>query len=424
MAAGVMARHLATVAGVAAGVAAAVAVGVAGHSSLTLPTPFSYDVFCKTESAQNCPGPCPVRDLKASPPVQTWARGQTVPLRWFRNNHEGGFVRWALVTPDKVNDQAAHNAGAFAYGCYSVGRYTCTAAEKATHCGADNTGSGHRIEAQVPTHLPDGEYVLGWVWYGGFNHPNIEFSDYVDCARVRIAGGVPQTSSYQPVLLPGSDAAPEGSCEATRNSISQCRNDRCPGRPVSVMVPAEFAGGAKPPPIPASLYGGGGGKHAWLSVPQGRSGDAPVAVPTPTPTPTPPPKATPPPPPPPPPAASSGGDGILVSLDVIRVSDQSRIGTFPISDDGRAAGTVEVGLPDGGVNVEAVTTGDVTWAQFRIDGSVARHEQYRPYLLGPGVAGDARAWKGAARGRTYAITVAVKTLEGAMVYGSWSVKFV
>lgn len=53
MAAGVMARHLATVAGVAAGVAAAVAVGVAGHSSLTLPTPFSYDVFCKTESAQN-----------------------------------------------------------------------------------------------------------------------------------------------------------------------------------------------------------------------------------------------------------------------------------------------------------------------------------------------------------------------------------
>lgn len=82
-------------------------------------------------------------------------------------------MRWALVTPDKVNDQAAHNAGAFAYGCYSVGRYTCSAAEKATHCGADNTGSGHRIEARVPTHLPDGEYVLGWVWYGGFNHPNI-----------------------------------------------------------------------------------------------------------------------------------------------------------------------------------------------------------------------------------------------------------
>lgn len=33
--------------------AAAVAVGAAGHSSLTLPTPLSRDIFCKRDSEQN-----------------------------------------------------------------------------------------------------------------------------------------------------------------------------------------------------------------------------------------------------------------------------------------------------------------------------------------------------------------------------------
>lgn len=53
MAPGVLARRVAAAVGVAMGFAAAVAAGVAGHSSMTLPSPFSYDVFCKTESAQN-----------------------------------------------------------------------------------------------------------------------------------------------------------------------------------------------------------------------------------------------------------------------------------------------------------------------------------------------------------------------------------
>lgn len=255
-----------------------------------------------------------------------------------------------------------------------------------------------------------------------------EFSDYVDCAKVRIAGGEPQTESYQPVLLPGSDAAPDGSCEATRNSIAQCKDDTCPGRPVSVMVAAEFVGGARPPPIPSSMYGGGGsGDGPSEPEPQGRSADAdapavvPQAVatpppPTPTPTPTPAPRPAPP--------APTTGDGALVSLDIIRVSDQSRVGSFPAPADGRAGETVEVGLPDGGVNVEAVTSGGVEWVQFRLDGAISRHEQVVPYLLGPGVAGDARPWEGAVQWKTYAITVAVRTTEGAMVYGSWSVKFV
>lgn len=53
MATGVMTRRAVTVASFAVGVAAAVAAGVAGHSSMTLPSPFSNDIFCKTHSAVN-----------------------------------------------------------------------------------------------------------------------------------------------------------------------------------------------------------------------------------------------------------------------------------------------------------------------------------------------------------------------------------
>lgn len=64
-----------------------------------------------------------------------------------------------------------------------------------------------------------------------------EFTDYVDCARVRIAGGVPQTATYTPVLLPRSDASPDGTCLAVRNRRGLCRGDVCEGgRPMNVSI--------------------------------------------------------------------------------------------------------------------------------------------------------------------------------------------
>lgn len=185
-----------------------------------------------------------------------------------------------------------------------------------------------------------------------------EFSDYVDCARVRISGGAPQPALYQPVLLPDSDAAPKGSCLATRNSSTQCLNDRCPGRAVSVMVPAEFVGGARPLPIPGSLYG-----------------DAPATASAPTQMSTPAPPSQTASPPPRPTAPIAPADGALASLDVIRVADQSRVGSLLLTGDGRvAAGVAKVDFSVGGVIMEAVSTGWVAWVQFRIDGVVARLE--------------------------------------------------
>jgi len=156
-------------------VAATIAAGVSAHSTMTGPTPISNTKDCKVENGDRtrCPGPCPVKRMKNPVPVTTTSRGAMLPTRWYRNNHQEGFVRWALVPLDKANDLAAHEKGTFEWGCYETGTYTCTAAEKEEHCTFDNTGRGHKAAVEVPKSAPDGEYMLGWVWIGGYNKPDI-----------------------------------------------------------------------------------------------------------------------------------------------------------------------------------------------------------------------------------------------------------
>jgi len=161
---------------VVAALAAAAASGAAAHSSMTAPSPISRDKHCKVDFGKDrssCPGPCPVKYLKPFAPVAKTYRGARFPVRWYKNNHQDGFVRWTVVPLDKANDAAAHAKGAFQYGCYSAGRYQCSAAEKSKHCTFDNMGVGYKATVDVPKNLPDGDYMLGWTWYGGQNKPSI-----------------------------------------------------------------------------------------------------------------------------------------------------------------------------------------------------------------------------------------------------------
>lgn len=80
-------------------------------------------------------------------------------------------MRWALVPPSLANDQAAHDAAAFAWGCYSAEEVRCSGkAERVKYYWKDQKRLSYRSQIEVPTHVPDGDYVLGWVWYGSFNH--------------------------------------------------------------------------------------------------------------------------------------------------------------------------------------------------------------------------------------------------------------
>lgn len=173
---------------------------VAAHSSMTVPTSLSYTTDCRVggppHAMRNCPGPCPNVMLKAhglgsSPqePAATYARGETVTLRWARNNHEGGFVRWALVPVSQMGDAAAHARYAFKWGCWSSGRFTCNDRNRKALCLDDRlnerwaTAFSDRVE--IPSVVPDGDYVLSFVCMGQASRtgmPTLERGDEVAVA--------------------------------------------------------------------------------------------------------------------------------------------------------------------------------------------------------------------------------------------------
>jgi hypothetical protein len=137
---------------------------------------------------QTCPGPCNLDFTKyagganypdSAHPAATYKRGQMVNIKYNRNNHPcGGFVRMTLVPADKVMDKAAHEKGAFHYSCWGAGVTVATPAQIAKDDKGfniiGNDGEQHSqppafysTDVIIPDVVPDGDYVLGWVWFGG-----------------------------------------------------------------------------------------------------------------------------------------------------------------------------------------------------------------------------------------------------------------
>lgn len=152
----------------------------AAHSSLTMPTSISFTRDCRVSrggggTARNCPGPCPNVMLRrhglgssSAAPAATYARGQRVRVRWARNNHEGGFVRWSIVPVGSMMDAVVHEQMAFQWGCWSAGRFACRpGAHRNKYCIDDALGKpvGHAYEdhIRIPRVYPDGDYVLSFV---------------------------------------------------------------------------------------------------------------------------------------------------------------------------------------------------------------------------------------------------------------------
>jgi hypothetical protein len=87
-------------------------------------------------------------------------------------------MRLSLVTLDDMMSHAAHDRGAFHYGCWGAGVTVATAEEKKKDplgfSLTQDDGLAHDLAiayytnyAVIPDVVPDGKYVLGWSWYGG-----------------------------------------------------------------------------------------------------------------------------------------------------------------------------------------------------------------------------------------------------------------
>lgn len=144
---------------------------VSGHTNLA--NPLGYNpIDC---NPPECRGPVPPawpngeHKARNSPerPAAYWKRGGKVKIKWHRNNHGGGFVRFSLVPVSKMNDWEWHKITAFHYGCFEAYRYRCYGFAQ---CGSDNDGNGYYQEIEIPNVFPDGKYVFVMVWYGGVKY--------------------------------------------------------------------------------------------------------------------------------------------------------------------------------------------------------------------------------------------------------------
>lgn len=212
----------------------------------------------------NCPGPCGTGNVEANggvffnpnSPSTTLRRGETVYMKWTRNNHQSGFVRFTLVPKSDRMSKGIHDKFAFQFACWEAGLTSCSPGES---CGTDQEGKRFQTPVEIPRVFPDGEYVLGWSWYGGTRYrdggPKAEYGDYYSCANIIIKGSMDANGrttndgpidQFVPVFKSGL-ADGKSSCFSAVNQLGVCPSEPCYARyPGQDRVPAQFENGLPP----------------------------------------------------------------------------------------------------------------------------------------------------------------------------------
>jgi hypothetical protein len=231
--------------------------------------------------AMNCPGPCGetgnIRNhaefFSESQGHTKLSRGQKLYMKWTKNNHQSGFVRFTLVPKSQRMSKEIHENFAFHHACWEAGEIGC---ENGDFCGTDEKRRRYQTEVEIPSVFPDGEYILGWAWYGGTMYRDgsekAEFGDYWSCANVEIRGKIAADGKwyddsslvpeYRPVFIPGMNDKSLNKCKSSVNRLGVCATEPCYGRyEASWQVPAGFENGQSPAPVRAAdvlaITGGG-----------------------------------------------------------------------------------------------------------------------------------------------------------------------
>jgi hypothetical protein len=130
--------------------------GVEAHSSLAFPVEglrSRKQIIKAHQSPTPCKGPAPA----AGATLNTYARGQTVPYAWYRNNHNGGFVQLAIAPVAESGNQTIFDNNVFHYNCFQT---TCPSQKANDPLGGDNGAPAWTVSCNstftVPTWLADG----------------------------------------------------------------------------------------------------------------------------------------------------------------------------------------------------------------------------------------------------------------------------
>lgn len=245
------------------------------HNWLTHPPAFNPNFATRDCQGAECTNACP-RILEPSRmrntvgrPAATWARGQTVKVAWARNNHHGGLIRLSLVPVPQMNSRAAHARFALQFGCWESGEYAC--AREGDTCGTDRAGRAFKRHVRVPRVFVDGDYVLGYVWYGGlhFRRRRGMFADFHSCAFVRVRGGARAGGRHRAAWVAGTGArVVAGRCLTASTSVGLCGRNGCAWRRAFYGTSSRFRG-RRPRRVSAgdvrrAFRGGSGGELAGV----------------------------------------------------------------------------------------------------------------------------------------------------------------
>ncbi|KAF1336144.1 hypothetical protein FI667_g854, partial [Globisporangium splendens] len=116
--------------------------------------------------------------------------GETIDVRYWRNNHLGGFIRWSIAKRGEESKEV-FDKNAFYYTCRESGP-TCLPKGTNTRYAGDSSGDntipcGDKIV--LPDWLPTGDYVLQWTWFGvGSSFGNIGWAEpqFRSCADIKL----------------------------------------------------------------------------------------------------------------------------------------------------------------------------------------------------------------------------------------------
>jgi len=127
------------------------------------------------------------------PGESSFQRGQRIPVKWWWNNHSGGFIKMALIQSVTANVGPQGKAALLANENIIQGQcYTRNCDRNGFDPGQTRECTGADLE--IPNWVADGEYTLQWSHFGGYDSEGVatrQLPIYHTCANIRINGGVP-----------------------------------------------------------------------------------------------------------------------------------------------------------------------------------------------------------------------------------------
>lgn len=201
---------------------------VTSHSYVTSPTSRSNQKQTETGCrGPACLGPCDAAASRASSNPTSIARGASINVQWPRNNHAGGFIRFAWAQTSGSDVHANFDNAVQEIHCHEVGG--CGPDNKNDPNGgdsgpADGSSRACQITLTVPLYLTDGAWTLQWAWFGGA----FSLGDYYSCVDYKISGG-PVGAQLAPVYYGGDYTYPgQNKCKFfNTDRLHRCVNEPC-----------------------------------------------------------------------------------------------------------------------------------------------------------------------------------------------------